>query len=159
MSINYNSKDYIELLKLRKALIEQGKTLDSNIEKKLGEYHIILEDYIHWKYRNQYLSLTRDFVKGFITGDKFLTQFYKLYNDTGDEYNQLRNNYSELEKVRPDSKSIGFSIFPGNIYLLSAEYYSDDELELKSENSFGMNENEFRTTLENYILVDMKDYE
>ena len=67
MTINYNKKRYLELLKKR----SEG---DNSNYVELLKYSSQLEQQVEWELREQYLELMEDFLKDKISMPEFLTE-------------------------------------------------------------------------------------
>ncbi len=112
MKNHYNLKNHSDLLKIDRDLRAQNTSLRDQNQKaylKLLNYWAMIVDYIHWKKRKDYLELIVHFVHLKITRTEFETRFDKLFTSNEMNCQNLKNNWSQLETLTVDSRSVDFS--------------------------------------------------
>jgi hypothetical protein len=105
--------------------------MSKNLQQKLTNYHILIEDVVGWNSRQVYLNLFRSFLLNEIGGLTFASEFMKIRNDDMSKVVKLSEKIEEDKKPIPDfcytSKSEDFNSAIDNIYFAITQYDPDLE--------------------------------
>ena len=129
--MKYNCGQHIQLLKYQQELKKQNKSLKTKNPikySKLLNHSSIINEYLHWSQKNKYLQLIKDFLNSKIDGKEFDEKFSKMVTVIEKKSSLLFQNYEELKRIEPNSKSLGFGKWISEIYLCCNEFYKDYDL-------------------------------
>jgi hypothetical protein len=108
--MKYKKIRHLELLKQSQDLKKQGKSLHDENRKDYLEllfYKVLVQDYIYWENRHNYLSVMDNFINGIIDAEDFSDEFFLISNQ-----NQAVHEAFETD-FEPNPISKGFSSFIG----------------------------------------------
>ena len=94
--MTYNCGEHIELLNYQQELKKQNKSLrtqDPIKYAKLLKYSSIINEYLHWSQKNEYLQLIKDFLNSKIDGNEFDKKFSKMVTVIEKKSSLLFQNY------------------------------------------------------------------
>ena len=173
--MNFNKSQCLSLLKKRKNLWKEGKSL-RNFNKfesdKLLEYLTLIEDQVFWQSRKNYYETLDSFINKKISLDEFFKQFYNLWGSNLKLSRTLINNlekeaYSQVTKsneigIELDSKSKGFtaiiSSFHSWVELCNPEITLEINLERPDLIGYGISEELLRSPVAEDCLSKLKKY-
>jgi len=145
-----------ELEKNQKSLIKE----DPIAFNKLLNFLVIIEENLHWKVKNQYVKLIKDFLNGNISADDFSTIFIRMFEKTVEKVRRLETdlkeknslNSSEISKLLLKGKACGIA------NLLSSVYGDCDRFnpDLSSEDDFYLDEGQLKDSIEKTYLQIQK---
>jgi hypothetical protein len=143
--LNYDKKRYLELLKKKSVNSQQS-------EEELSEllsYSALLEIQITWETRFLFLELLEQFVKGKISMDDFIVEFFDRDSLNSQTLSILESN---LILFSPDEESLDFSNFIANIYWTCEQI--GDSVDWSNEQIADSEEYKtiFRNSIEKYFL-------
>lgn len=142
--LNYNKKQYLELLKERQ---EKSISIRSG---ELSRYSALLSAHLDWEARDHYLQLLEKFVGKKIDIGEFCIAFEERAKLIGEVTDILESN---LILLSPHPKSLDFSDFIGDI-LDECEIYNPDPEPFRHE--YELDETEFRDSIEETYLQIQK---
>ena len=129
--MRYNYKEHIQFLKYQQELKKQNKSLKTLAPiqySKLEKYSYIINEYLHWSQKNEYLELIKNFLNSKIDAKEFDKKFSKMVTVIEEKCSLLFQNYEELKGIEPSPRSVGFATWISEIYLCCEEFYEDYEL-------------------------------
>jgi len=149
-----------ELEKNQKSLIKE----DPIAFNKLLDFLVIIEENLHWKVKNQYVKLIKDFLNGNISADDFSTIFIRMFEKTVEKVRRLETDLKEKNSFNPlfQSSEISKLLLKGKACgianLLSSVYGDCDRFnpDLSSEDDFYLDEGQLKDSIEKTYLQIQK---
>ena len=129
--MEYQYREHIQFLQYQEELKKQKKALrthDPIKYSKLRKYSRIINEYLHWSHKNDYLQLIENFLNFKIDGKEFDKKFSKMVRVIEKKCRLLFQNYEELKNIEPNPRSVGFAEWISEIYLCCEEFYKDYDL-------------------------------
>lgn len=156
-NINFDKTRYIELLKKREFLKNEGTFLfDENREEdlELSSYNIILENQIYYNRKAEYISLVEEYLRenaGEAGARLFVWEFFKIFKKDNKalrvlEKEILQQGIQKLATFQIDPKSTEFSDLVDQI-VSSCEFLTFDP-----EDTYGMTLDQFRDSIQKIYL-------
>jgi hypothetical protein len=71
---------------------------------------VSLLDHFRWEQKDLYYSLINNFLNEKIDIDQYISQLYKLQNETVNLVKELKLDFKKLKEFEPNSVSKGFSL-------------------------------------------------
>jgi hypothetical protein len=158
-NINFDTSRYIQLLKKRKFLIEQGEFLNDEEFLEFLSYGVILENQIYYNRKDEYIRLVAKYLntkKGKIAAQFFVADFDTIFQNDNEALDLLKEEILQEGLQRLDTfpinpKSEDFSIFIEDMVGLC------ESLTFDKENHDGITLDQFYDYLEK-LFVEMQPY-
>ena len=117
--------------------LENKKSRSQDPHRQVTRYQILIERTVCWSYRQSYFELVKSFIKEEIGGEKFQSEFFKLWYEDMRRADEICEKIEENREPIPDfsytSKSVGFTSAISNLFFNVERYDSNaDELGLES---------------------------
>lgn len=158
--MEYNSKDFIDLLKKDQYLTDKGSSLEKEDRPKylqLLNYSVKLSDYVHWLSKKKYFTILRKFINLEISTKEFVDQFREIHNTEEKIVKELKTNFQELGSFQLNPRSFGFTKWTSEISLACDEFYNDFQLEDLETFSFARDEKNLRAFIAD-IIPEIEKY-
>jgi len=158
-NINFDKSRYIQLLKKRELLIEQGVFLNDEESREFLSYGIILSNQIYYNRKDEYIRLVAKYLntnKSKIAAEFFAAEFSHIFQNDNKAFNLLEEELLQEGLQRLDTfpinpKSKDFSIFIEDMFGL-CEFLTFDK-----EDQNGVTLDQFHDYLEK-LFVKMQKY-
>lgn len=162
-TINFNKTRYIELLKKKELLKNEGTSLfDENRGENLEllSYGVILENQIYYNQKAEYIFLIEEYLRESAGEDGarlFVWEFFKIFRKDNEalevlEKEILQQGIQKLATFQIDSKSTEFSALVNQI-VDSCEFLTFDP-----EDTYGMTLDQFHDSIQKiYLKIQNKN--
>ena len=104
--MEYNKEKHLKIL--LNLLNCNSSTNRSYLYNELKEYEIVLQDFIFWKRKKDFVVLMKNFIKNLIEFEQFEIDFSGLWNLSMKEFQKIKRNTKEIENLELNSLSTGF---------------------------------------------------
>jgi hypothetical protein len=135
--IKYNKIKHLELVKSFLAFKKLGKNMHDLYQEnekeflELSNYQSLLNDWIFWAYREQFIICLENYVHDKIDFEGFQSIFSKLYWKSRDEKKVLELDLKGLENLKYDPQSEGFGNYLNALFRqfeqVEDEYYTEED--------------------------------
>lgn len=162
-NINFDKSRYIQLLKKRELLIEEGGFLNDEESREFLSYGIIIENQIYYNRKDEYIRLVAKYLntnKSKIAAEFFAAEFSHIYQNDNKALDLLKEELLQeglqeglqrLDTFPINPKSEDFSIFIEDMFGL-CEFLTFDK-----EDQNGVTLDQFHDYLEK-LFVKMQEY-
>lgn len=126
-------KTYLQLLLLQEELKKNGQFLSADQRKELASCRIRISDHFRWEQKNNFIRVMFKFLRGQITLDEYIDQFYEIDSERQAAQQKLVSDFQTLETFEPDLRSVGFARLIENLLSDIRLLERDDELRTPDE--------------------------
>lgn len=112
LNMNFNKKEYFQLVDYSHKLESQGKSLrDENpeMERKLLDYQVVIEEHVFWEKRGKFILNIENFINGVVDAEYFSNTLWMIRNEIMNIVELKINEINQLKDFEPDPHSKGFS--------------------------------------------------
>ena len=116
--MDFNVKQYIELVQESKKLRLQGKLLENSKSKELTFYLTLISDNVYYRSKNKYLKIFELYVNDDINITEFGAQFNPIYSQDKKIVEALEQSLRYSMDFRINPKSSGFKRIISDVFFL-----------------------------------------
>jgi hypothetical protein len=161
----FNKQRFLELIAESEKLRQEGKSLrdyDKAKDNELTHYYIVLETYIFWQSRSEYLEILQTFINESIDIDQFIKKFDNLRWSNREASQMLSENFKNEIDFQLNPESRGFTkiinAIDSAIETLNPDVTLDMNLESPDLIGYGISEEFLKIIIKNNFLPRIRKY-